>query len=109
MLATVNGFGFDGTRRREEQQRHRGQTPCGYVLLDHRLQKGPEEQAVIRLVRQLRENGKTLRTITEELNRRLVPTKNHGLWQAATVKNILDRARSLGSPCPSVGSHGSGA
>jgi len=47
---------------------------------------------VIRLVRQLRANGSTLRAIAEELNQRLIPTENHGLWQAATVKKILDRA-----------------
>jgi hypothetical protein len=53
--------------------------------------KSDEEQAVIRLVRQLRRKGLSLRAVAEELNERLVPTKNHGLWQANTVKKILDR------------------
>jgi IS30 family transposase len=92
VLSAINGFGLDGKRRRDDQRRRKGQIPFGYVLVDHRLEKCAKEQAVIRLVRQLRANGKTLRAISEELNRRLIPTKNHGLWQAATVKKILDRA-----------------
>ena len=43
-------------------------------------------------MRQLRSNGLSLRKIAEELNRRLIPTKNHGLWQANTVRKILERA-----------------
>jgi len=97
VLSAVNGFGLDGKGRRDGQRRRKGQLPFGYVLVDHRLEKNTEEQAVIRMVRQLRANGRTLRAIAEELNRRLIPTKNHGLWQAATVKKILDRTASTTS------------
>jgi hypothetical protein len=55
------------------------------------LVKCEEEQRVTRLVRQLRSNSLSLRKIAEELNGRLMPTENHGLWQANTVKKILDR------------------
>jgi len=92
VLSAVNGFGLDGMGRRDGNHRRKGQIPFGYVLVGHRLEKHAEEQAVIRLMRQLRANAKTLRAIAEELNRRLIPTKNHGLWQATTVKKILDRA-----------------
>lgn len=91
MLAAVNSFGLDGKARRDRQQRRKGQIPFGYLLVDHRLTRSAMEQAGIRLIRQLRANGMSLRAIAEELNHRLIPTKNHGLWQAATVKKILDR------------------
>lgn len=109
MLSVVNGFGLSGKGRRDGQRRRKRHIPFGYVPADNRLEKCTGEQAVIRLMRQLQTNGKTLRAIAEELNRCLIPTKSHGLWQAATVKKILDRARGQCSSCPSVGSHGSGA
>ncbi len=84
-------FGLNGTAHRNDAQKLKGQIPFDYGLSEGRLQKCAEEQAVIRLIRQLRANGKTLRSVVDELNMRLVPTKNHGLWQAATVKKILDR------------------
>ena len=72
----------------------RGQTPFGWEIRDGRLVKDAGEQQVIRLIRQLRESGESLRTIARELNRRLVPTKNAGLWQANTVRKILQRLSS---------------
>ena len=56
--------------------------------------KCDEEQAVIRLVRQLRRKGLSLRAVAEELNERLIPTRNHGVWQANTVRKILQRVES---------------
>lgn len=69
----------------------KGQIPFGFVCVDNRLVRSEEEQQVIRLVRQFRRNGLSLRKIADELNQRRVPTKNHGVWQANTVKKILDR------------------
>ena len=81
----VNGESPNGHHKRK------GQVPFGFVYIDQRLVKCKEEQNVIRLARQLRRNGCSLREIAAELNRRLVPTKNHGVWQPNTVKKILDR------------------
>ena len=53
--------------------------------------KNAGEQQVIRLIRQLHAGGASLNAIARELNRRLVPTKNAGLWQANTVAKILRR------------------
>ena len=72
----------------------KGQIPFGFVAIENRLVKCEEEQQVIGLVRQLRRNGLSLREIAEELSRRLVSTKNHGIWQANTVRKILDRVES---------------
>jgi hypothetical protein len=70
----------------------KGQVPFGWDLQDCRLVKNGAEQQVIRLIRQLQGGGESLHGIARELNRRLVPTKNAGLWQANTVRLILHRA-----------------
>jgi hypothetical protein len=49
-------------------------------------------QAAIRIMRQYRACGLSLREFAGELNQRLIPIKNSGLWQANTVRNILARA-----------------
>ena len=87
---SANGNGHNGNGHRLV----RGQIPFGFVVVDRRLVKCDEEQQVIGLVRQQRRNGLSLREIAEDLNRRLIPTKNHGVWQANTVRNILERVES---------------
>ena len=91
-LASVglNGHNGDG-KHHNGHRKIKGQIPFGFVAVDNRLVKSDEEQKVIRLARQLRGNGLSLRKIAEELNRRLIATKNNGIWQANTVKKILDR------------------
>jgi hypothetical protein len=82
-----NGHNGNGNGHRKVKS----QVPFGFVAIENRLVKSDDEQAVIRLLRQLRRNGLSLREIAEDLNRRLIPTKNHGLWQANTVRKILSR------------------
>jgi hypothetical protein len=69
----------------------KGQVPFGWDFQDCRLVKNGAEQQVIRLMRQLQGGGESLNAIARELNRRLVPTKNAGIWQANTVGKILHR------------------
>ena len=69
----------------------KGQVPFGWDFEDCRLVKNGAEQQVIRLMRQLQGGGESLNGIARELNRRLVPTKNAGIWQANTVGKILHR------------------
>jgi hypothetical protein len=71
---------------------HPGQLPFGYDYQDYRLVKNQAEQSVIRLMRQDRAGGLSLRQITGQLNQRLVPTKSSVTWQANTVRMILARA-----------------
>ena len=73
----------------------KGQAPLGWDLHDARFVKNGAEQQLIRLVRQLQGGGASLRGIARELNRRLVPTKNAGLWQPNTVAKILRRLPTL--------------
>jgi len=53
--------------------------------------KNKTEQEVIRMIRQFRSSGLSLWKIAGELNKRLIPTKNNGIWQANTVRKILSR------------------
>jgi len=82
------GIATDGGRNGHAVK---GQVPFGWDFQDSRLVKNGPEQQVIRLMRQLQGGGESLNGIARELNRRLVPTKNAGLWQANTVGKILHR------------------
>ena len=65
-----------------------------------RLVKNAGEQQVTRLIRQLHAGGESLNAIrarAEPLDRRLVPTKNAGYWQAtapAACSSPLGASRS---------------
>ena len=82
------GIHSKGARKRVIYQ---GQIPFGYNYRNGKLEKNKEEQEVIRIIKQLRASGLSFRGITRELNKRLVPTKKNGIWQAATVSQILSR------------------
>jgi IS30 family transposase len=82
------GIHDKGARKRD---RYQGQIPFGYNYKNGKLEKNKEEQEVIRIIKQLRSNGLSLREIARELNKRLVPTKKNGIWQASTVSTILSR------------------
>ena len=64
----------------------------GFDYLNYQLVKNSAEQATIRMMHQYRAGGLSLREIAGNLNQRLVPTKNNGVWQANTVRGILARA-----------------
>ncbi|KPJ82846.1 MAG: hypothetical protein AMS17_18525 [Spirochaetes bacterium DG_61] len=57
-----------------------GQIPFRYNYRNGKLEKNKEEQEVIRIIKQLRSSGLSFREIARELNKRLVPTKNNGIW-----------------------------
>jgi IS30 family transposase len=83
------GIHDKGARKRVITQ---GQIPFGFDYKNGKLEKNKEEQKVIRIIKQLRSNGLSFRGIARELNKRLVPTKKNGIWQAGTVSTILSRA-----------------
>jgi IS30 family transposase len=82
------GIHDKSTRKRV---RFQGQIPFGYNYKNGKLEKNKEEQKVIRIIKQMRASGLSLRGIARELNEKLVPTKNNGIWQATTVSKILSR------------------
>jgi IS30 family transposase len=63
------GIHDKGARKRD---RYQGQIPFGYDYSEGKLEKNKEEQKVIRLIKQLRSSGLSLREIARELNKRLV-------------------------------------
>jgi hypothetical protein len=69
-----------------------GHVPFGFEYVNHQLVKNDTEQAAIRMMRKQRAGGLTLRQIVGALNQAFVPTKQNGVWQANTVKEILARA-----------------
>jgi predicted transcriptional regulator len=72
--------------------RRKGQIPFGFDCIDFKLVKNMSEQEAIRIIRQMKITGLSLRACAREMNKRLIPAKNNGIWQANTVKKILDRA-----------------
>jgi len=70
------GIHDKGARNRNRTQ---GQIPFGYDYRNGRLVKNEEEQEVIKIIKQLRSSGFSLRGIARELNRRLLPTKHKGI------------------------------
>jgi predicted DNA-binding protein YlxM (UPF0122 family) len=78
----VNGNGHKRT----------GHLPFGFDYLNHQLVKNGTEQAAIRMMRQYKAGGLSLREIAGNLNLKLIPTKQNGIWQANTVREILARA-----------------
>ena len=80
-----------GIPQNSRNRTHPGQLPFGYDYRDYRLVKKQAEQGVIRLMRQGRASGLSLRQIAGQLNQRLVPSKDGGTWQANTVRLILAR------------------
>ena len=71
----------------------KGHIPYGYDYKNNKLIKNPQEQEVIREIKQMRATGFSLREIAKELNKKLIPTKNNGIWQANTVRKILQRGK----------------
>jgi len=72
--------------------KRRGQLPFGFDYINCCLVKNRTEQEVIRMICQFHVSGLSLWKIAGELNRRLIRTKNSGIWQANTVRKILARA-----------------
>jgi predicted DNA-binding protein YlxM (UPF0122 family) len=68
-----------------------GHLPFGFDYLNYQHVKNKAEQEAIRMMRQYRAGGLSLREIAGELNQKLIPTKNNGIWQANTVRGILTR------------------
>jgi hypothetical protein len=78
--------------RSEDARRRIGPLPFGFDYLNHQLVKNSAEQSAIRMMRQYRAGGLCLREIASNLNLKLIPTKQNGIWQANTVRVILARA-----------------
>lgn len=68
-----------------------GAIPLGYRLADDggSLEEDPREQEAIALVHELREDGRSLRSIDRELRRRGYHPRGGKHWHVQTISNIL--------------------
>jgi hypothetical protein len=89
VLSAISKYGLNDSNGSDRQKS--GRIPFGWDYVDYQLKKNREEQEVIRIIKQLKSTGFSLRGISTELNKQLVPTKNNGIWHANTVKKILER------------------
>ncbi len=81
-----------GILRIEDVRRRVGPLRFGFDYINHQFVKNGAEQAAIRMMRQYRAGGLSLQEIAGNLNLKLIPTKQNGIWQANTVRGILARA-----------------
>ncbi len=69
-----------------------GGVPFGFELgPDGKLTAIESDAPVLERIKAMRDEGKTLRAIAEELNRSAVPTRSGKPWNQQTVHNILGR------------------
>jgi len=82
-----------------------GQAPYGYTIISDslgsrkintRLIKNPEEQKILKQMKQLRESGKSYSEIADALNKDGIPTRytkddKKSSWHPSTVRNIIMR------------------
>lgn len=102
MLAVLNEFERDvisertatALQHKKAKGERVGTVPYGYTLGADgvSLVPVPEEQAVLGLVRDLRQAGESMRAIAAELTARGIPTKNGDTWKHSTIQRILSRA-----------------
>ena len=76
-----------------------GGPPFGFEASNGELVAVPEEQSVIDEVVALHGDGKSLRTIADDLNQRGVPARR-GRWHPSTVARIVRRASSRNESLP---------
>lgn len=67
-----------------------GKPPLGYEAIEGNLVIVPHEAEIVRLVFALRAEGKTLKAITEELNRRGYRSKKGNEFKHSAVQTILN-------------------
>jgi len=77
------------THKRQQGQVY-NHVPFGFRRLGDRLVPVVDEMAVVRLIRERREDGWSYCMIAEALNADGVPTKKSAKWHRQTVKNIFE-------------------
>ena len=76
-------------QHKKKHLQHYAQVPYGFQVEEAMLVQHDAEQKIIAEMRVWQSKGWTLRAIAERLNQEGVPTKNGGVWHAATVRQIL--------------------
>lgn len=79
--------------KRARGEKTGGAVPFGYDLQAGKLIENEQEQAVIRLIDDLKGRGHGYKAIAKELNHRGYTTKQGAVWQQMTVKRVVNRGR----------------
>ncbi len=84
----------EGRSAARAQGRRLGEIPFGYRLADHgeSLVEDPQEQQVLSVIRELKEQGLSLRGIADHLNGCGYRAKKGGRWTHGQVQSVLKRA-----------------
>ncbi len=77
---------------KKQQGKVYNHTPYGFDRDGDRLVVAVDEMAMVRLMRERREDGWSLAMIADAFNCDNVPGKNGGRWYARTVKNVLENS-----------------
>ena len=77
---------------KKQQGRVYNHTPYGFERVGDRLVVAVEEMAMVRLMRERREDGWSFAMIADAFNGDHVPGKNGGKWYGRTVKNVLENS-----------------
>jgi hypothetical protein len=70
-----------------------GHTPYGFAYLDGQFVIDPVEHLVVRQIMKLYQEGKSIKTIADELNHQKVPTRLRRSWQKSVIQSIIERNR----------------
>ena len=66
-----------------------GQAPYGYEVIDRRLIVVPREAEAVKDMFKMKEEGRTLQAIADEMNRRGLVTHRGGKFRTSTIQTIL--------------------
>ena len=93
VIEHLRNYGIKRETEINKKNQLKGQIPFGFNVRNGHLIKNIREQNIIREIKQMHITGFSLREIANELNKRRIPTKNNGIWQANTIRKILLRER----------------
>ena len=80
----------DALRRKRARGERMGNIRYGYQARpDGHLEKRPDEQRILSLIRRWRKKGETLRGIAAKLNERGLTTRRGSQWQHPYIQNLL--------------------
>ena len=96
VLDALSRFGIPPS---EGRRKRTGTLPFGFDYLNHQLVKNGAEQAAIRMMRQYRAGGLSLREIAGDLNLNLIPTKESTQNKRYSLMVRQKDCRRFRNPC----------
>lgn len=86
----VSKYTSDALRQKKVRGEAFNHPPYGWDVKKGKLIENPQEQAVIKDIKAMRDTGKPLQAIADALNLSSTPTKQGKLWHPTQVKNVLE-------------------